>query len=159
MKKLNIPNENDWTGYKNDLDLVDMHRLFYSKSIDDTFHYFKNGASISRADELLFANKKVFQYYIFSFLKYLLSEIGRNDAEATEVFLSLLLAREKRDPGSVSDIYYLKVPLNIDGENKEISIANALVDIKNRECTNQERKENQEVCETLYKVENTFSQK
>jgi hypothetical protein len=30
-KLFKTPSNNDWAGYENDLDLIDLHRLFYGK--------------------------------------------------------------------------------------------------------------------------------
>jgi len=105
MKGLMIPKKNDWQGFENDLDLIEMYNMFYSKSIEVTYKYFSNGACIGRADELLRANQSIFQYYIYSYILYLLSSLGENDVEAKEVFLRLLISKEKRDTGSIVQIF------------------------------------------------------
>ena len=106
-----IPTENDWGGYKDDLDLQDLHRLFAGKRAEDIYYYFKNGANVSRFDELLYCNRKIFQYYIYGYIMYLFSEIGNRDYDAMENFLHLLINREQRDPGSVCSIFKNKVEL------------------------------------------------
>ncbi len=60
--------------------------------------------SIERMDELLFAPRRIFQYYVHAFGKYVMSEKAAGDSDSTSPFLSLL-AREKRDPGSVRESY------------------------------------------------------
>ena len=115
--KLMIPTLKEWGKYDNDLDLKEIHKLFFGKSNSDVYYYYKNMACISRADELLFLNKKVFQYYIYSFVLYLLSDLGKDDDEAKEVFLSLLISREKHDSKSVCEIYEKKVKIECIDEN------------------------------------------
>jgi len=104
-KTLKIPNEKDWQGYNRDLDVRYLHELFFGKSIDDVQQYFGEGNSIERMDELLFAPRAVFQYYVLAFAKYVRSDKAEGDPDSASSFLHLLEAREERDPGSVEDIY------------------------------------------------------
>jgi hypothetical protein len=99
-----IPDESAWDGYENDLDVRDLHGLFFGKSIEDVQQYFGDGRSISRMDELLFSPRPVFQYYVHAFALFLRSERAAGDSDSASPFLSLLEAREKRDPGSVRNI-------------------------------------------------------
>lgn len=104
-RPLPIPDETDWAGYANDLDVQDLHRLCFGKSAAEVQRFFDNGQAINRADELLFAPRRVFQYYVGAFADYLLSDAAMGDSDAASPFLSLLEAREERDPGSVACIY------------------------------------------------------
>ncbi|MBI3713320.1 MAG: hypothetical protein HY253_10205 [Burkholderiales bacterium] len=108
-KNLRIPDESAWYGYEEDLDVRDMHDMFFGKSIDEVQRYFGPG-SISRADELLFAPRPVFQYYVHAFGKFLLSSQAVGDSDSASPFLRLLDSREDRDPGSVRSIYPSLVP-------------------------------------------------
>jgi len=128
-KLLYIPTDTDWKGYEQDLDLIDMHRLVYGKKVEDLYYYFKNGAHISLADELLFSNRKVFQYYIFAFALYLML-MGEEDIEAQDGFLSLLLNREERDQGSVRQIFHNKYKFDtIDDDFSRQPISLSLEDV------------------------------
>ena len=100
-----IPQEEEWRGYEQDLDVINLHRLFFGKSIDDVQQYFGDGWSITRMDELLFSPRPVFQYYVHAFAKYAMSHSAAGDSDTASPFLSLLEAREERDPGSVKAIY------------------------------------------------------
>jgi len=100
-----IPDEAAWEGYKDDLDVQYFHKLAFGKSIDDIQEYFGEGRSIERMDELLFSPRSVFQYYVFAFSKYVMSETAKGDPDTASPFLALLEEREKKDPGSVKDIY------------------------------------------------------
>ena len=111
-KHLQVPTDRDWNGYEHDLDLIDFYKLVYGKKVEDVYYYFKNAAHISLADELLYSNRKVFQYYIFAFALYLML-MGEEDIEAQEGFLSLLLNREERDQGSVRQIFHNKYKFDI----------------------------------------------
>jgi hypothetical protein len=103
--KRKVPDKADWDGYKEDLDVRHFHKLAFGKTIDDIQQYFGGGRAIERADELLFAPRAVFQYYVFAFVKFLMGESGEGESDAASPFLSLLEEREKKDPGSVSEIY------------------------------------------------------
>jgi hypothetical protein len=100
-----IPNEIDWRGYEKDLDVKYLYNLFFGKSIDEVLCYFENSHSIERMDELLFAPRKVFQYYVLAFARYVLSEKAVGDSDSASSFFTLLKAREKRDSGSVKEIF------------------------------------------------------
>ncbi len=104
-KKRKIPDKAAWDDYKNDLDVQYFHKLAFGKSIDEIQRYFGGAHSIERMDELLFSPRPVFQYYIFAFAKYVMSEAAKGDADSASPFLFLLEEREKRDPGSVKEIY------------------------------------------------------
>lgn len=106
MKKtLRIPGAIEWAGYESDLDVKDAHRMMFGKHIEEVQQYFGDIHSISRADELLFMPRGAFQYYVLAFAKFVSSERARGDADSASCFLRLLVAREERDPGSVSQIY------------------------------------------------------
>lgn len=103
--KLKIPCKADWNSYEDDLDVQYLHNLFLGKDIDEVQQYFEAGRSIERADELLFSPRPIFQYYIFAFSQFLLSDKGKEDSDAASAFLNLLVAREEKDPSSVMAIY------------------------------------------------------
>jgi hypothetical protein len=104
-KKLKIPGAMEWSGYEADLDVRDAHRMMFGKSIEDVQPLFGDVHSISRADELLFMPRGAFQYYVLAFAEFMRSERARGDSDSANSFLGLLLAREERDPGSVSRIF------------------------------------------------------
>ena len=56
-------------------------------------------------EQLLFAPQKVFQYYIFAYVKYLHSSRANGDWDSESAFLRLLRYKEERNPGSVKTIY------------------------------------------------------
>ena len=115
-KQTRMPSNADWIGYEEDLDLQDFYKLVYGKKVEDIYYYFKNSAHISRADELLHSNRKVFQYYIYAFALYI-EVAGEKEPDVLDVFLRLLLNREKKDIGSVCQIYHKKYNFQIVDEN------------------------------------------
>ena len=46
--------------------------------------------------------RRVFQFYIFAFAQYVMSEAAIGDPDAASCFLNNLIAREEHDPGSVA---------------------------------------------------------
>jgi hypothetical protein len=104
-RKLKVPGPMEWSGYESDLDVRDAHRMMFGKSIHEVQHLFGDVHSISRADELLFMPRGAFQYYVLAFAEFMKSERSRGDPDSASSFLRVLLAREERDPGSVSRIY------------------------------------------------------
>src|SRR5581483_9750105 len=104
-KRRPIPNKKDWAGFEKDLDVQYFHRLAFGKSNEEIQPLFENGRSIVRSDELLFAPRAVFQYYVHGFAAYLMSAKGKGDSDAASSFLGLLKTREDRDSGSVKEIY------------------------------------------------------
>ncbi|MBR7746888.1 hypothetical protein [Undibacterium baiyunense] len=99
-----IPDESAWYGYEADLDVKYMHGLFFGKSIEEVQRFFGQGHSIERMDELMFAPRPVFQYYVQAFSTFVLSEKAAGDSDSASAFIDLLLVREERDPGSVKAV-------------------------------------------------------
>jgi hypothetical protein len=95
----------EWSGYEADLDVRDAHRMMFGKGIEEVQQYFGDVHSINRASELLFMPRGAFQYYVLAFSEFVRSERARGDSDSASSFLRLLLAREERDPGSVSRVY------------------------------------------------------
>jgi hypothetical protein len=117
-----VPGPAEWAGYETDLDVRDAHRMLFGKTVQDaaTEHNFGGGRAISRMDELLFMPTRAFQYYVFAFAEYLMTGAAKGDPDAASPFLSLLEAREKRDPGSVAQIYEKLAPfVEYVGANQE----------------------------------------
>ena len=110
-RKRKVPGRAEWSGYQDDLDVKYAHKLLFGKSIDEAQQYFGGVRSIERASELLFMPRPVFQYYVFAFAQFLLSEEGVGDPDSASPFLRLLVRREERDPGSVAQIYSELLPV------------------------------------------------
>jgi hypothetical protein len=104
-KIFKIPGADEWAGYKDDPEGRQAHSFWFGKSLEDVQKYFGGGRSIQRAGELLFMPRRAFQFYIFAFAQFVMSEAAIGDADAASSFLNFLTAREKRDPGSVAHIY------------------------------------------------------
>lgn len=104
-RRRRIPSREEWLGYEADLDVRHAHKLFFGKSLDEVQGHFGGGRSIERADELLFMPRRAFQYYVLAFSQFVMSDAARGDSDAASAFLGLLLNREKRDAGSVGQVF------------------------------------------------------
>ena len=62
-----VPDKSAWHGHQNDFDVRNLHERFFGQSHEQVQEYFGEGSSISRVDELTFASRPVFQYYVQSF--------------------------------------------------------------------------------------------
>lgn len=101
-----VPDQDDWAGCHDDLDVRYACHLLFGKTVDEVRYQFRDTFSIERASELLYAPRRVFQYYVFAFVSILESpaeSVGESDCAS--VFLRLLCDREESDPGSVAQIY------------------------------------------------------
>ena len=99
-----VPGPEEWSGH-NDVDARNVHAFWFGKSLDEVQQHFAGGQSIQRGDELLFMPRRAFQFYIFAFAQYVMSEAAIGDAGGASAFLGFLTARETDDPGSVAQIY------------------------------------------------------
>jgi hypothetical protein len=104
-RKSKIPGQIEWSGYQQDLDVKYAHKLMFGKSTSEVRELFGGVRSIERADELLFMPRGAFQYYVFAFAEFLQTDAATGDPDSASPFLRLLVNREQRDPGSVSQIY------------------------------------------------------
>lgn len=100
-----IPGDAEWAGYERDLDARYAHDKLFGKSLDQAQHMFTATDVLSRAEDLHFMPRAAFQYYIFAFARFLMSEKGVAEADGASSFLQVLLAREEEDPGAVSEIF------------------------------------------------------
>jgi hypothetical protein len=100
-----IPGAEEWAGYKSDFSAREAHAFWFGKSLDEAQPFFEGARSIQRAQELLYMPRGIFQVYVFAFAQYVMSDIAIGDADAASCFLGNLIAREKRDPGSVAEIF------------------------------------------------------
>jgi hypothetical protein len=105
-----IPGQKEWAGYESDLDVRSAYDLMFGKTNDEIQDLFGESDSIDRSDELLFMPRKAFQYYVFAFAQYVISEKAKGDPDSASSFLNLLICREERDSGSVAHIYPRLVP-------------------------------------------------
>ena len=99
-----IPGNAEWAGYRDDFGAREAHGIWFGKSLDEMQSVISNRSMVLTTG-LQFMPRPVFQFYIFAFVQYVMSEAAIGDADAASVFLAALAAREKRDPGSVAQIY------------------------------------------------------
>lgn len=102
---IEIPGHAEWAGDETDLDVRYARQIFFGKSIAEVQCLFGGARSIERASELLFMPRCAFQYYVFAFAHFVLSDQASGDPDSASPFLRLLVSREQRDAGSVSEIH------------------------------------------------------
>jgi hypothetical protein len=105
LKPGQIPGPAEWAGYEGDIDARHAHAFWGGKSLQEMQPHFPAGRSIERGDELLFMPRGAFQFYVFAFAQFVMSDAAVGDPDAASSFLNFLIAREKRDPGSVAQVY------------------------------------------------------
>jgi len=66
---------------------------------------YPDGRCIQRSQELLHMPREAFQFNVFAFAQYVMSDAAIGDADGASCFLDCLIAREKRDPGSVAQVF------------------------------------------------------
>jgi hypothetical protein len=104
-KVAKIPGTGEWAGYADDFNARNAHAFWFGKSLDDMQPSFEGGRSIQRGQELLYMPRAAFQFYVFAFAQYVMSDAAIGDSDAASSFIRFLTAREKREPGSVAQIY------------------------------------------------------
>jgi hypothetical protein len=104
-KKERIPGAEEWAGYEGDFTARAAHSFWFGKSLDELQPHLDGGQSIHRGQELLYMPRGAFQFYVFAFAQYVMSEAAIGDPDGASCFLGYLAAREKRDPGSVAQIF------------------------------------------------------
>lgn len=109
-RKHSPPGTDHWRGYEGDLDVEYAYKLMFGKSIADLQEHFGGMSSIQRADELRFMPRRAFQYYVFAFAEFVVSDGAIGDDASASPFLNLLQSREQRDPGAVAEIYFDLAP-------------------------------------------------
>ncbi|MFZ6733459.1 hypothetical protein ACO0LG_16145 [Undibacterium sp. Ji42W] len=103
---LEIPSEEDWGDYRNDLDQKYAHKMFFGKNLEEARLLFE-GAVIERTEELRFMPVIPFRYYIFAYCRYLTSTavLGRWDAsDAASCFLRLVESKLSDESDAISPI-------------------------------------------------------
>ncbi len=105
---LRVPTEADWgTPDADDLDASYAHGVFFGKTTEEARLLFGKNA-LERAEDLQFMPAVPFQYYVFAFRDFVLSDEARVDdcdaADAASSFLRLLEWRLETDPGSVMPV-------------------------------------------------------
>ncbi|WP_374585315.1 hypothetical protein [Pseudoduganella sp.] len=103
--KAPTPGDAEWAGYENDWDARYAHEGLFGKSVEQVQHLFEERNPLSLAEDLHFMPYAAFQYYIFAFAQFLLSDSAPGESDAASAFLNLLITRESEEPGSVSELY------------------------------------------------------
>lgn len=100
-----IPSEEEWGGYKADLDTEYAHRLFAGKTNDDMQTAFEENV-IERTDELRWMPKMPFQYYMLGFKQFIENRAENCDdrSDAASCFIRLVAEKLKNTPDFILPI-------------------------------------------------------
>jgi hypothetical protein len=85
-----VPREEDWENYTEDLDADYAHKIFFGKTNEEMQPAFRR-CVIERVDELRWMPKIPFQYYIFGLRDYVMRQEfdSYDDPDAASCFLNL----------------------------------------------------------------------
>ena len=102
---MDIPTEEEWENYKDDLDANYAHGIFYGKSNNEVQKHFKRSV-IERASELSFMPIKPFQYYVLGFKQFI--DKGDFDkyegSDAASCFIRLIEDMLSKKPSYVKPV-------------------------------------------------------
>ena len=101
--KRSPPGLSEWGSESPDLDESYARRVFFGKSIEETFPLFERNV-IERASELRFMPAPCFQYYMLAFRDYVLLHSTLNNdmaPDAASCFIGLTLEKLDRDPDAI----------------------------------------------------------
>jgi len=107
--KRNIPSEEDWGNYQDDLDQDYAHGIFAGRDLAQVMPAFAR-SSIDRAEELQFMPTIPFQYYIFSICEFVTSaEVlilndGLDASDAASSFLNLVIYKLEHQKSDIEPI-------------------------------------------------------
>jgi hypothetical protein len=99
---MNPPSAEEWGEVEWDLDLKDAFRRLAGKTEEEAVPLFGEGDPVS---ELQLAPDTVFNYYIFSYVRYVLSAERAGHPDAASSFLSLVSDRASRDAVGLNAVW------------------------------------------------------
>ncbi|MEM1221334.1 MAG: hypothetical protein AAGH40_01115 [Verrucomicrobiota bacterium] len=94
VEDVKIPNEIDWRSEPWDLDIPYAYKHFFGKSIEEGEKLFEEN-SLYYQEDMMFMPLSCFNFYIHSYISYLLSERSRGDSDGASAFFGLFDARKK----------------------------------------------------------------
>lgn len=105
IKMKEVPSEKDWDNYKDNLDSLYAHKMFFGKTNQEMQESFKLNV-LGRVDELRWMPEKAFQYYMLGFRDYVMTEdFGFYDeADASCCFLELIIQKLEEQPNHIISI-------------------------------------------------------
>ncbi len=104
--RMNIPTEQDWENYLDDLDAEWAHKVFAGKSNDEVQVEFRRSCVIERMGDILSMPIKPFQYYMYGFKQFIdKGKFDDNEAsDAVNCFISLVANVLEKKPGYIKPI-------------------------------------------------------
>lgn len=112
IQTMNVPTEEEWENYTDDLDTKYAHGIFSGKTNDQVQREFRRSV-IERTSELRFMPIKPFQYYMLGFKQYVeKGEFEQFDApDAASCFISLVEEMLERKPEFIRPILDELMPM------------------------------------------------
>ena len=107
-----IPTEQDWGNYSDDLDQTYAHRIFSGKSRDEARNIFRN-AVLERIDELRYMPPLPFRYYTLALRDYVTSKDAMESdmaSDAASAFLDLILEKVLNSWNVIGPIMFELLP-------------------------------------------------
>lgn len=100
-----IPTEEDWGAYNNNLDSKYAYKMFFGKSNQEMQESFKENV-LARVEDLRWMPEKAFQYYMIGFRNYVMAgDFGFYDeADASCCFLELIIQKLEEQPTHILPI-------------------------------------------------------
>jgi hypothetical protein len=105
IRRQQVPTEQDWGNYQDDLDQKHAHQMFANKTNAEVQRYFQNNA-IETTDELRWMPKIPFQYYMIGFRDAI--QAGKFEplwaSDAASCFIGLVLEKLEKHPDHICPI-------------------------------------------------------
>lgn len=98
-----IPTRAEW-GNLDDLDVKYGFKLYGGKSLEEVTPFFLR-SPIERVSELRFAPWEIFNYYVFWFANFLISDASKEEADSASCFLHLVLEKARAEPEKFRSLY------------------------------------------------------
>ncbi len=98
--QMQVPTEADWRSEEWGLDEPYAYENFYSKSLEEAEMLFAEGTegfqnALSRQEDVSVMPFRCFQFYVWAYMNYLLSERSKSDADGASAFMDLVEWRQE----------------------------------------------------------------
>ena len=118
VMNMEIPKEEDWGNWNDDLDTRYAFKQFGGKSISEAVDLFIENALYYQED-LQWMPIIPFQYYIHAYKEYLLSDKSSDDSDAASCYLRLIKCKLGTDRNCIIDIFDSLLPsINFVADNQ-----------------------------------------
>jgi hypothetical protein len=97
---MEIPSEQDWQYDPECLDEAWAYKNFHGKSFDEAVRLFEVNA-LCYQEDLMYMPGRVFDFYVRTFIAYLMSDAARHDSDGASCFISLIQFKAEHDPETI----------------------------------------------------------